>query len=441
MVSVIYGKECAATFESLSRSVQQLKATRHELLRYQQRIHQIDLTPPQDQGLLVAGQSRENRCFGCSSAFVAHIFDLIEHVVRQPLGRELLLQHGAIPELFENNLYQGTRGSRQQARKVLCLLTKDDAGATDLLNRLIRGKLEFGMQHARWLDLWSCLHNEMQLLTESCLFEDSQWEDRLRCVLQVFFSAIERHADSPVISQCIVLPSMRLLLRICKPPKDKETKDSAEPATPAADGLVEHRALASYKQWSDHRLGLHGWAAQRSQGGAPNAAQHRAFHLARKYSGLWRRGIRAKRGEAVGARSPLARFKELSWLSTLILSPCSATIRQEAKALVEVLSGASKDRAFAFLDLLYSLLPRTLGAGETASQFFALFRESVASQERKLYLTVRGFLDYVVRLIHAEAASILECERMTSTDLSQVRSRLAAHCAVQARLAAESICS
>ena len=195
---------------------------------------------------------------------------------------------------------------------------------------------------------------------------------------------------------------------IGKPPKDRETKDSAEPATPATDGLVEHRALASYKQWSDHRLGLHGWAAQHSQGGAPNAAQQRAFHLARKYSGLWRRGIRAKRGEAVGPRSPLARFKELSWLSTLILSPCSATIRQEAKALVEVLSGASKDRAFAFLDLLYSLLPRTLGAGETASQFFALFRESVASQERKLYLTVRGFLDYVVRLIHAEAASILD---------------------------------
>ena len=64
MLGVIYGKECSAAFESLSRSVQLLQATRQELLKFQQRAHKVEMQDLERELAARLPSRQKNKCYG-----------------------------------------------------------------------------------------------------------------------------------------------------------------------------------------------------------------------------------------------------------------------------------------------------------------------------------------------------------------------------------------
>jgi E3 ubiquitin-protein ligase UBR4 len=97
---------------------------------------------------------------------------------------------GILRELFENNIHQGPKAARIQARSVLCAFTEGDAAAVAELNSLIKQKTMYCLDHHRSMDIASCMRDELQLLSETCSLSDNFWEARLQLVFQLLFRSI-----------------------------------------------------------------------------------------------------------------------------------------------------------------------------------------------------------------------------------------------------------
>jgi len=76
---------------------------------------------------------------------------------------------------------------RADVRKVICSLTRDNLEAANLLNRLLKEKIDYCMVNSVSVDIASSVQNEIQLFTELCQLEDIGWEPRLMLALQLFF--------------------------------------------------------------------------------------------------------------------------------------------------------------------------------------------------------------------------------------------------------------
>ena len=209
MLAMLYGKECRVSFESLRRSVQILLGTRRELVRYSTKNKTRDV-------LLDAKARPANKCFGCANAFVSKCLSLLEHLARMPRARLLLVERGLLQELLRSNLHLGSARARADARNVVTALVTNNDSATQLLNDLLLERMTYAIANQQSLDLASFVHNEMQLLAETWLIEDSGWEARLRLGLRLFFHALQHNAQSPVVSEQIILPCLRHIVRLCE---------------------------------------------------------------------------------------------------------------------------------------------------------------------------------------------------------------------------------
>jgi hypothetical protein len=242
---------------------------------------------------IVDAQARpQNKCFGCANAFVSHCLSLLEQLAGAPEGIAAVVSgkgggKGIIEELLHNNLHHATGKTRSEVRRVICLLTKDNLDATRLLNSLINEKLDYAVQHQKSLDLGSFVENEMALLAESCLLQDSVWEERLRLVMQRFFAAVERDASNPVIAEHIILPCLNILVNLATsvrpatvsglpvPQHLKTTeameidqgatpqKKAGETATVTITATVDSALPSvSYEQWSQTEASYKEWKQQ-----------------------------------------------------------------------------------------------------------------------------------------------------------------------------------
>eukprot|EP00741_Cyanophora_paradoxa_P010481 tig00000158_g10134.t1 len=504
ILGMLYGKECKGAFDSLAKSVQALMGTRRELLRYMrlaprqlgddQALEQgpplsressvastapagsVPLTPSARTAAVAAaeayaaaqeaaaaaaaaaaagGAPPENRCVGCATAFVAHCVEVLELLSRRPQLRPALAQRNLLQQLYTSTLQFGARQTRVQSRKIICRLCSDNPEASASLLALLKEKVEFCIGHYRTLDLGTSVHAEMQLLAEMCVLDDSPalWEERLRLLLHLFFRASRSASASPVISDHVVLPCLRVIVHICRPPPPPPpgpppppppAPPAPEPAAAAAEEppkegeapVSQLRQLSSetwptigYAKWSKGDASYVAWAAlNQSLPAAPPPGEAPASpkappgpaELAKKYGGRWMRlaGIVPQAGAA--ARVPLGAFLGGgSWIRSLLLCGSSAEIRREACALVEVLCAGSEARTLRFLDLLTRMLADAGRAGETADEFLELYRRLLGPEDRKLYLTQRGFLAHVTRLILDEVARIAQLEGLCTTDIAQ----------------------
>ena len=87
--------------------------------------------------------------------------------------------------------------------------------------------------------------------------------------------------------------------------------------------------------------------------------------------------------------------------------------------LISLLCSQSSSRRFRLLDLLVSLLPATLSAGESAAEYFELLFKMVDSEDARLFLTVRGCLRTICQLISQEVSNVESLERSLHIDISQ----------------------
>ncbi|KAI8555505.1 hypothetical protein RHMOL_Rhmol05G0178300 [Rhododendron molle] len=100
---------------------------------------------------------------------------------------------------------------------------------------------------------------------------------------------------------------------------------------------------------------------------------------------------------ACTTKSEFTSFELGSWVTELVLSACSQSFRSEMCILISLLGGQSSSRQFRLLNLLMSLLPATLSAGENAAEYFEMLFKMIDSEDAHLFLTLRGSLTTIFK--------------------------------------------
>ncbi|KAK7374677.1 hypothetical protein VNO80_08114 [Phaseolus coccineus] len=449
LLGVLYGEKCKAAFDSVSKSVQTLQGLRKVLMNY---LHQKHSDASVASRFIVSRSP--NNCYGCATTFVTQCLELLQVLARHPNSKKQLVSSGILSELFENNIHQGTKAARVQARIVLCSLSEGDVNAVTELNSLIQKKVLYCLEHHRSMDIAVTTREELLLLSEVCSLADEFWESRLRVVFQLLFSSIKLGAKHPAISEHVILPCLRIISQACTPPKpetpDKEQGPGKSPANTKDESIqsvsgsmtgavtvsgtkafpdssernwdatpkTRDIQLLSYSEWERGASYLdfvrrQYKVSQAVKGISQRSRPQRHDYLALKYALRWKRRV----GKA--AKSDLSVFELGSWVKELVLSACSQSIRSEMCTLISMLCAQSSSRRFRLLNLVVSLLPATLSAGESAAEYFELLFKMVDSEESLLFLTVRGCLRTICTLITQEVNNVESLERSLHIDITQ----------------------
>ncbi|ONK55020.1 uncharacterized protein A4U43_UnF8510 [Asparagus officinalis] len=452
LLGVLYGEKCKAAFDSVSKSVQTLQGLRRVLMTY---LHQKNSDSAVASSRFAVSRS-PNNCYGCATTFVTQCMELLQVLSKYGYCKKQLVASGILKELFENNIHQGTKTARAQARGVLCAFSEGDANAVLELNTLIQKKVMYCLDHHRSMDIALATREELLLLSETCAVVDEFWESRLRVAFQLLFSSIKLGAKHPAISEHIILPCLRIISQACTPPKtDAGDKDlgtgkhlpilqsksdnglnpsvamsgvpgstkSAEQSEKHWDGGRKGRdiPLLSYSEWEKGASYLDFVRRQYKVTQSVKVTSQRSRqetqkfdYLALKYGLKWKHNA-CKRT----AKTDFSKFALGSWVSELILSACSQSIRAEVCNLISLLCPQNTSRRLQLLNLLMSLLPATLSVGESAAEYFELFFRMIDSESARLFLTVKGCLTTICRLITQEANNIESQERSLNIDISQ----------------------
>ncbi|KAL7101089.1 hypothetical protein ACP275_08G035100 [Erythranthe tilingii] len=448
LLGVLYGEKCRAAFDSVSKSVQTLQGLRRVLLNYLHQKHSDNLAAASRFVVLRS----PNSCYGCASTFVTQCLEILQVLSKHPSSKKQLVASGILRELFENNIHQGPKTARVQARAALCAFSEADVNAVSELNSLLQKKVMYCLEHHRSMDIALATREELMLLSDVCSLTDEFWESRLKIVFQLLFKSIKLGAKHPAISEHVILPCLKIICHACTPPKpdaiDKEpgtekpspishVKDenssyesgSSGPANASRavsesleknwDGSSKTQdiQLLSYSEWEKGASYLDFVRRQYKVSQTVRVGQksrpHRYDYLAMKYALRW------KRSSCKEAQSEIKLFELGSWVTELILSACSQSIRSEMCMLINLLCGQSSSRRFRLLNLLLSLLPSTLSAGENAAEYFELLFRMIDSEDARIFLTVRGCLTTICKLIMREVNNVESLERSLHIDISQ----------------------
>ncbi|XP_057522070.1 auxin transport protein BIG [Amaranthus tricolor] len=447
LLGVLYGEKCKAAFDSVSKSVQTLQGLRRVLMNYLHQKHCDNTTEP---SRFVVSRSPSS-CYGCATTFVVQCLEILQVLSKHSNSKKQLVASGILTELFENNIHQGPRTARSQARAVLCAFSEGDMDAVGQLNSLIQKKVMYCLEHHRSMDIAVATREEMLLLSEVCSSTDEFWESRLRVVFQLLFTSIKVGSNHPVISEHVILPCLRIISQACTPPKsdileketvgnssdgqiikDDNTSDASCTLGASVNGgkstseMVERNWNGSEKTKDIQLLSYSEWergasyldfvrrqckVSQVVKGSSHKSRSQRYDFLALKYGLRWKR--------RACARCNLSSFELGSWVSELILSACSQSIRSEMCMLVNLLCAQSSSRRFRLLNLLMTWLPLTLTAAENAVEYFDLLFKMIETEDARLFLTVKGCLSTICKLITKEVNNIDSLERSLHIDISQ----------------------
>ncbi|XP_022771848.1 auxin transport protein BIG-like isoform X2 [Durio zibethinus] len=451
LLGVLYGEKCKAAFDSVSKSIQTLQGLRRVLMNY---LHQKHSDNSGAVSRFVISRS-PNNCYGCAMTFVTQCLEILLVLSKHPNSKRELAAAGILSELFENNIHQGPKSARVQARAALCAFSEGDTNAVAELNSLIQKKVMYCLEHHRSMDIAVASREEMLLLLDMCSLADEFWESRLRVVFHLLFSSIKLGAKHPAISEHIILPCLRIISLACTPPKpDTAEKEQvvgkSPPVTQPKDennsstifgshggGVSSNKLMpepveknwdASHKTQDIQLVSYSEWekgasyldfvrrqykVSQAVKGVGQRSRPHRTDFLALKY------GLRWKRSACKATKGDLSIFELGSWVTELVLSACSQSIRSEICMLISLLCAQSSSRRFRLLNLLMGLLPATLAAGESAAEYFELLFKMIDSEDARLFVTVRGCLDTICKLITQEVSNIESLERSLQIDISQ----------------------
>ncbi|KAG0465972.1 hypothetical protein HPP92_020136 [Vanilla planifolia] len=193
LIGVLYSEKCKLAFDSVSKSVQTLQGLRRVLMNYLYEKNNDDAVTV---ARLAVFRSPSN-CYGCATAFVTQSMELLQVLSKYASCKRQLVGAGILSEIFENNLHQGPKTARVQARAVLCALSEGDSKAVAELNDLIQKKVMYCLEHHRSMDIALATREELFLLSETCALVDEFWETRLRVAFQLLFSSIKVGAKEP----------------------------------------------------------------------------------------------------------------------------------------------------------------------------------------------------------------------------------------------------
>lgn len=232
-----YCGECKTSFEELSKIIQRVLACRRELVAYDR--NQRGQSSSQLYGTSSANDlmkdetivSPVGRCYGCASAATEHCLILLRALATKSVARDVLCKQGLIQELVEHNLRKGTVQMQEDVRQLLCLVTRDNVQSTKEICSLLTNRITLTLRgRVATPNLSVAVRHEMALLAALVQKEDSCWEQKLRCVMQLFLTAC-KESKSPVVMESIILPCLKILQGLIKPdqPMSKKNKVSIQP--------------------------------------------------------------------------------------------------------------------------------------------------------------------------------------------------------------------
>ncbi|XP_039287887.1 protein purity of essence [Nilaparvata lugens] len=424
-----YCADCRSSFEELSRIIQKVLACRRELVAYDRL--QVEAGGGTWTGGAVGGARSTppvagGHCYGCASSATEHCLTLLRALAHSVTSRVSLCGQGIVQELVENNLRRGTVQVQDEVRQLLCLLTRDNSKATESLCALLMERISLTLRgHVASCDLSFAVRPEMALLAALVQKEDSCWEQKLKCVMNLFLIA-SKDFKSPVVMDSITLPCLKILQSLIKPdqPGSKKNKDKTLDALatirPTEGVSVDVRKwlagdLAhSYAAWR-HRMPAKpaDEPAKAQPENKPTKEEVRAKYLMEKYGQRWR-----ERSTLQNTLVPL-RLVDSAWLKQVLFNPSSRLARQVACNMLESLCQVPA-RKREMLDLLTGFLGELGKAGESAAEFLSLYQNLVQQSPWKQYLALRGVLPHLADLLTREiqALHVLEETSLTS-DLVQ----------------------
>lgn len=446
-----YCGECKTSFEELSKIIQRVLACRRELVAYdrQQRgqiiascsssndtvatgkeeasamvnVPQSISTKPHSQSVVgCVNPQTVGRCYGCATAATEHCLTLLRALATNQVAKEVLCKQGLIQELVEHNLRKGTVQMQEEVRQLLCLVTRDNAQSTKELCSLLTCRITLTLRgRVVTSDLSLAVRHEMALLAALIQKEDTCWEQKLRCVMQLFLMAC-KESKSPVVMESIILPCLKILQGLVKPeqPVSKKTKEKnieslatiqpIEGITIDVNKWLNGDSKHSYSEWI-RRMPTR--KIEQSSGKPMKKEETRALYLMEKYGHRWHNRCLRQHGV-----QPL-KLADGAWLKEVLFNPSSRLARQVACNMIESLCQGT-ERKKEVLVLLTCYLEELRTAGESSTEFLTLYQSLIRQPPWKQFLAVRGVMTLLADLLTREIEELHRLEETTLTsDLAQ----------------------
>eukprot|EP00795_Rhopilema_esculentum_P010771 gene10771-19563_t len=423
-----YCNDCKTSFEELSKIIQKVTATRKELSSYDQRQQEalstiVATSPgaspdptgdspfsPMDSLVSSKGVKRQKdeiaanmmgKCYGCALYTVGHCLTILRAFATVEESHNWMLSQGLLHELLEHSLQHKRPQVTSLAQKLIILMTTGNFMATNELNQMIMRQVSLSLE-SKAANVISdiSLQSQMSVLGLSLNALDDCWDDRLRCVFNLFLDSM-RDSNTDVLEN-VTLPCLKIIAKSIQ----DATTNTEEKGT--KDGAVKLRDVNAVK-WlngsSQHTLAY--WRAK-------NPVPSRDEYLAEKYGGIWLRKLKVQKkpDKEIGITGE-------AWLRLLLFAPSSRAIRETVCGILENLCQVESKKK-KLLHIFTKFLEDLHAAGENASDFFSLFKNLIKSSDWKRYLVECGLLERVTLLIIKEVDYLNSLENKTvGFDLSQ----------------------
>eukprot|EP00960_Hanusia_phi_P031785 749481-Hanusia_phi.AAC.19 len=393
--AVIYFKDAKFAFQSMCNSMEMLAAVRKKLTLFLSRSSNFN-NPTTFPAMSLISRKQDRSCYGCASSFVLFAIGLIDKLSEKDQCRKIF-QERLIHDLINSAMHIGNASLKSEARRIICLLIKDDEALTLSVLSSIQHKIDLCLSHHRALDLESALMDDMSLLMDSCQLMDDCWEVKYRKVMEILFASVDKAADVTGVAQAVILPALRILVGICDNFQEREGEEDQPPTNdlglPAVTYAQWHSGEATYSSWKEMAR-----------------EQKRAIELQRKYGYRWLSLLHGRQ------RSDLLSRK---WVTQLLLNSCSQAVRALSSTLLLSVVRHDNFRSIVLLELLSGLLREAAAGGGQSAELFALFSKLLQDDSRKMYLAAKGFIPSLCALISKEVERIRLLEVSCSADISE----------------------
>jgi E3 ubiquitin-protein ligase UBR4 len=287
---------------------------------------------------------------------------------------------------------------------LICLLTRNNTGATEHLNRLLYSKITTALAAGNEQGLVGSVRHEMTLLAAIVRQQDACWESRLRTVVRLFIEAARRGGHSPAIMDAVTLPCLNILQEVSTAASSGQKRSKTE----GGKGATMERPILDIRSWLAGRIDFRAWTDQLATSSS-SSEQANQRTLMRKYFARWRSETEERiwrRANSSLEEAAAIQGGQDSYLKQILFNPSSRAAREVAAALVQnIMEHGPHARRVALMDTLTAFLAEVGRApGEASQEFMALYRRLVASGEWHYYLAVKGVLTQLAGLIEAEIA-------------------------------------
>lgn len=405
-----YSVDCKNSFEELSRTLQQVLASRKELLMYDKitvgkgktsDVLDIFYNVPQ-----LTGQ-----CYACCFAVSQHCHTLIRGLINIKIARKYLRDLNVVEDLMENSLKQGTYENQFDVKQIVCYLVCDDPVATSKLCDDITQKVMLTIK----LKLNTPLRNELSVLGSLRHWDPQCAEIKVRCVLLLFFVILNEEPDTLIMIENYLQNVLDIIHNIVYPDINYPNRSTNETLSPISILQVGPACDVDFVRWlqNDPEYSYQRWVTRcpyKAINPLPaTPSEVHVYYLSEKYVRLWRR--KSLKHKNPFESHPSFKFPDPNWLKQLLFNPHSPQLRETACSLVKLFCIAT-DKKKEILDMLIGYLDELTALGDSALEYLVLMEYFIVSHWR-IYMAVKGVLITLADLLTFEVEILHGVEETT----------------------------